>query len=212
MKPSAGLVAALPAALVLAALAACSGDPVGGPVRAATHGYRARLTLKTDGLETGSYEIAVRGALRRKGLGKGPALVLDTAAKKAWRLAEDGKTATPVAFAEAEKELPEGYPFATGFDEKAEAARRGVTIYHRESDEVFAGHACALWRFDDDPSALNSPTTTYWVAPDLDGLVVRWEREIPSPGGKGTKAVINLTDVRVGAPPDLFRAAGAPAP
>jgi hypothetical protein len=42
------------------------------------------------------------------------------------------------------------------------------------------------------------------VAPDLDGLVVRWEREIPSPGSKGTKFVINLTDVRVGAPPGLF--------
>jgi hypothetical protein len=185
-------------------LAGCSGDPLGGPVRVSTHGYRARVTFKTDGLETDSYEIAVRGPLRRRGLGDGPALVLDTAAKKAWRLAAGGKTASPVDFADAEKEMPAGIPLAPGFDEKAEAARRSVTVYHRESDEVFAGHACAIWRFDDDPSALNSPMTTYWVAPDLDGLVVRWEREIPSPGGKGSKTVINLTDVRVGAPPGLF--------
>ncbi|HTS01723.1 MAG TPA: hypothetical protein VMN04_04315 [Thermoanaerobaculia bacterium] len=186
------------------ALAGCSSDPLGGPVRAATHGYRARITFKTDGLETDSYEIAVRGALVRKGLGDGPALVVDGAARKAWRLAAGGKGSTPLDYAAAEKEIPSSIPLAPGFDEKAEAARRGLALYHREGDEVFAGHACALWRFDDDPSALNSPTTTYWVAPDLDNLVVRWERELPSPGAAGTKFVINLTDVRVGAPASLF--------
>jgi hypothetical protein len=191
------------AALALG-LAGCSGDPLGGPIRVSTHGYRARVTFKTDGLETDSYEIAVRGTLRRRGLGDGPAVVLDTDAKKAWRLAAGGKAASPVEFSAAEKEMPAGIPLAPGFDEKAEAARRSITVYHRESDEVFAGHACAIWRFDDDPSALNSPMTTYWVATDLDGLVVRWEREVPSPGSKGSKMVINLTDVRVGAPPGLF--------
>lgn len=193
----------LPAALVLA-LAGCSCNPLGAPVRVSTDGYRARITFKTDGLETDSYEIAVRGPLVRKGLGDGPALVVDGAAKKAWRLAAGGKSAAPADYSAAEKELPAGIPLAPGFDAKAEAARRAVTVYHRESDEVFAGHACAIWRFDDDPSALNSPTTTYWVAPDLDNLVVRWERELPSPGGAGTKTVINLTDVRVGAPQGLF--------
>jgi hypothetical protein len=191
-------------AVLVLALAGCSCDPLGGPVRVSTHGYRARVTFKTDGLETDSYEIAVRGPLRRRGLGDGPALVLDTDAKKAWRLAAGGKAASPVEFSKAEKEMPAGIPLAPGFDEKAEAARRSVTVYHRESDEVFAGHACAIWRFDDDPSALNSPMTTYWVASDLDGLVVRWEREVPSPGSKGSKMVINLTDVRVGALPGLF--------
>ncbi len=203
-RPRAAALAVCVALAAVAALTGCWSDPVGGPNRAATHGYRARVTLKTDGLETDSYEIAVRGDLRRKGLGDGPALVLDTAARKAWRLAAGGKTATPVDFAAAEKEMPAGIPLATGFDEKKEAARRNLTVYHRESDEVFAGHACAIWRFDDDPSALNSPMTTYWVATDLDGLVVRYERELPSPGGKGTKMVINLTDVRVGALPKLF--------
>ncbi len=196
--------ATLVAIAIALALAGCSGDPLGGPVRVSTHGYRARVTFKTDGLETDSYEIAVRGPLRRRGLGDGPALVVDTAAKKAWRLAAGGKAAAPVEFSRAEKEMPAGIPLEPGFDEKAEAARRSLTVYHREGDEVFAGHACAIWRYDDDPSALNSPMTTYWVATDLDGLVVRWEREVPSPGGQGTKVVINLTDVRVGAPPRLF--------
>jgi hypothetical protein len=203
-RSASALLAACCAVAALAVLAGCSSDPLPGPPRAATHGYRARVTFKTDGLETASYEIAVRGALRRKGLGDGPALILDTEAKKAWRVAAGGKSASPVEFSEAEKEMPAGIPLTTGFDEKKEAARRNLTLYHREGDEVFAGHACAIWRFDDDPSALNSPTTTYWAANDLDGLVVRWERELPSPGGKGTKYVINLTDVRVGAPPKLF--------
>jgi hypothetical protein len=196
--------APLSAALLALALAGCSSDPVPGPARVATHGYRARVTFKTNGLETDSYEIAVRGALRRKGLGDGPALVMDLDAKRAWRLAAGGKAMTPVDFSAAGKEFPAGIPLDPGFDEKAEAARRHLTVYHREGDEVFAGHACEVWRFDDDPSALNSPTTTYWVAKDLDRLVVRYEREIPSPGGTGTKEVVNLTDVRVGALPKLF--------
>ncbi len=126
-------------------------------MRVATHGYRARVTFKTDGLETDSYEIAVRGPLRRKGLGDGPALIVDTAARKAWRVAAGGRSATPVGYAEAEKELPAGIPLEPGFDEKKEAARRNVTVYHREGDEVFAGHACAIWRFDDDPSGPQLP-------------------------------------------------------
>jgi hypothetical protein len=31
---------------------------------------------------------------------------------------------------------------------------------------------------------------------------------VPAPGAKGTKFVINLTDVRVGAPPRLFNPPG----
>ena len=63
------------------------------------------------------------------------------------------------------RSFPAGFPSRRASTRRTEAARRNLTVYHRESDEVFAGHACAIWRFDDDPSALNSPTTTYWVAP-----------------------------------------------
>ena len=117
-RSASALPAACCAVATLAVLAGCSSDPVGGPQRAATHGYRARVTFKTDGLETASYEIAARGSLRRKGLGDGPALILDTEANKAWRVAADGKSASPVEFSDAEKEMPAGIPLTTGFDEK----------------------------------------------------------------------------------------------
>ena len=146
----------------------------------------------------------MRGALRRKGLGGGPALILDTAAKKAWRVAAGREDGAPMEFSEAEKELPEGIPLAPGFDEKTEAARRGVTTYHRESDEVFAGHACAIWRFDDDPVRAELADDDVLGRPDLDGLVVRWEREIPSPGGQGHE-VRDQPHGRAGrGPPKLF--------
>jgi hypothetical protein len=169
-----------------------------------THGYRARVTLKSDGVEKAAFDLAVLRELRRKGPAGGPALVLDLAARKAFRLDPAAKTARDVPFAEAVGELPGGIPLGPGFDEKAEAARRNLGIYHREGDEVFAGHVCALWRFDDDPSVTGSPTTTYWVAADLDGLVTRYDREAPDANGVPRKSTVSLTNVRIGADPALF--------
>jgi hypothetical protein len=63
---------------------------------------------------------------------------------------------------------------------------------------------CALWRYDDDPSEPGSPTTTYWVAADLDGLVTRYDREATGAGGETRKSTVTLTNVRVGADPGLF--------
>ncbi len=185
-------------------LSGCSADPFGAPPRARTHGYRARVTLKTDGVEKAAFDLAVLRDLRRKGPADGPALVLDLAARKAFRLDPASKTARDVPFAEAAGELPGRVPLAPGFDEKAEAALRNLTIYHREGDEVFAGHVCALWRFDDDPAVPGSPTTTYWVAVDLDGLVTRYDRETNEPNGTTRKSTVTLTNVRVGADPGLF--------
>ena len=169
-----------------------------------THGYRARVTLKSDGVEKAAFDLAVFRDLRRKGPVDGPALVLDLAARKAFRLDPAAKTARDVPYSEAVGELPGGIPLVPGFDEKAEAARRNVSIYHREGDEVFAGHVCALWRFDDDPAVPGSPTTTYWVAADLDGLVTRYDREAIDESGGIRKSTVTLTNVRVGAAPGLF--------
>lgn len=185
-------------------LPGCAADPFGAPPRVKTHGYRARVTLRIDGSPKASFDIAVRGNLRRKGPKDGPALVLDLAARRAFRLDPAAKTVRDVPFQEAVGELPGGIPLAGGFDEKAEAARRNLSVYHREGDEVFAGHVCALWRFDDDPAVPGSPTTTYWVAADLDGLVMRFDREIPGMDGKEQKSTIGLTNVHVGADPRLF--------
>lgn len=187
-------------------LTGCTADPFGAPRRVKTHGYRARVTLRLDGAPKASFEIAARGSLRRKGPADGPALVLDLAARRAFRLDPAAKTVRDVPFEEAVGELPGGIPLASGFDEKAEAARRNLSVYHREGDEIFAGHVCALWRYDDDPSAPGSPTTTYWVAADLDGLVMRFDRETAGADGKEQKSTVALTDVRVGADPRLFAA------
>lgn len=185
-------------------LPGCNADPFGAPPRAKTHGYRARVTLRSDGVEKAAYDLAVRGDLRRKGPKDGPALVLDLAARKAVRLDPALKTARNVPFSEAVGELPGGIPLLPGFDEKAEAARRTLSHYYREGDEVFAGHVCALWRFEDDSAVPGSPTTTYWAATDLDGLVVRYDRETTDEKGKTQKSTVSLTDVRVGADPELF--------
>ncbi|MDL2719144.1 MAG: hypothetical protein PT977_15485 [Acidobacteriota bacterium] len=186
-------------------LPGCAADPFGAPPRVKTQGYRALVTLRMDGAPKAAFDIAVRGDLRRKGPEDGPALVLDLAARRAFRLEPAAKTARDVPFQEAVGELP-GIPLAAGFDEKAEARRRNLSVYHREGDEVFAGHVCALWRFDDDPAVPGSPTTTYWVAADLDGLVLRLDRETTDADGKERKSTVALTNVRVGAAPLLFAA------
>ena len=189
---------------LLPLLPGCHADPFGAPPRAKTHGYRARVTLRSSGVERAAYDLAVRGDLRRKEPKDGAALVLDLAARKAFRLDAAAKTARNVPFSEAVGELPGGIPLPPGFDEKAEAARRNLDHYYREGDEVFAGHVCALWRYEDDPSVPGSPTTTYWVAADLDGLVVRYDREATDEKGKTQKSTVSLTNVRVGADPELF--------
>jgi hypothetical protein len=185
-------------------LSGCAADPFGAPPRVKTHGYRARATLRIDGAEKASFDIAVRGDLRRKGEKDGPALVLDLAARRAFRLDPVAKVARDVPFQEAVGELPGGIPLAGGFDQKAEAARRNLGVYHNEGDEVFAGHVCALWRFDDDPAVPGSPATTYWVAADLDGLVMRLDRETEGADGKKQKSSVSLTNVQIGAEPRLF--------
>jgi hypothetical protein len=190
--------------ILLALLPGCAADPFGAPQRVKTNGYRARVTLKSDGVEKAAFDLAVFQDLRRKGREDGPALVLDLANRKAFRLDPAAKSARDIPFSEAMGELPGGIPLLPGFDEKAEAVRRNVGIYHREGDEVFAGHVCALWRFDDDPAVPGSPTTTYWVAKDLDGLVMRYDRESTDADGRTRKSTVTLTNVRVGADPGLF--------
>ena len=195
------------AGLAVLALAACRLDPLGAPARAATHGYRAHVTVKQDGVEKESFEIAVRGDDRRREAATkdGRFLLLNVKELRAVLLSPAAKSARKVPFEDAVADMLPGYPLSPGFDEKAEAARRGVAAYRRESDEVFAGSACALWRFEDRPGEDDSPATTYWVAPAYDKLVVRLERDTPGADGRKSRAVTQLTNVRVGADPGLFR-------
>jgi hypothetical protein len=175
----------------------------GAPVSVRSHGYRARFTAT--GASPATYEIAFRGgSLRREDVsGKGPVLLVRQSDRKAFELDTAARTYREIPFAEPPSFVGE-HPLATGWNDRFEATRRGVKEYHRESDGVFAGHACQVWRFDDHPGQDNSPTTTYWAAQDLDFLVVRLVRETRRPDGAVEKNVSELTNVRVNAEPGLF--------
>ena len=194
------------AAAALAVLAGCGADPFGKPARVKTEGYRALVTARTDGRVTASYEIAARGGDVRRASpgGPGPVLLLRGQEHRALWLDPGARTYTELPWEQALAALPAGHPLGAGFDDRVEADRRGIRAYRRDSDEIFSGHACALWSFDDRPGEDGSPLTTYWVAPDLDGLVVRVERKVPRPEGGRSESVTELTNVRVGADPALF--------
>jgi hypothetical protein len=197
------VVVRLLASISVLALVACGGDPFGAPVRVKTHGYRARATIRTGTKETRE-EIAVRGEDRRREPEEGQSgniFLWKGTERRAYDLDPRAKTVVERPFVPDET-LP-GHPLSPGFSDQAESARRGVIDYHRESDTVFAGHACWIWRFEDKPGDPLSPSTTYWVAPDLDMLVVRVVRQ----GAPGTPPLSSseLTNVRVAASPRLFQ-------
>jgi hypothetical protein len=195
------------AALALLVLTAgCGKDPFGSPVRVKTHGYRARLTEKSKGTVTGEWELAVRGGDRRKAPLPGQAghvLVWKGGERKLLDLDPASRTYTERPMGSLDDAAP-GHPLETGFSEKEEARRRGIEAYHRESDTVFAGHVCWIWRFDDKEDDSQSPSTSYWVAPDLDMLLLRVVREVPKKDGLEAVSSSDLTDVRLGADPSLF--------
>jgi hypothetical protein len=190
----------LPVALALFSLS-CSPPP-----RPSVDGYSARVTIRSGGAVETTFQIAVRGACCRRdeGVPGGPVLILLKKEQKAYRLDPAAKTFTEIPYAKATDEFLPGFPLDPGFNDREEAARRGITEYRRESDEVFAGMVCALWRFVDQSDAVVSPSTVYWVAPSLENLAIRMDREIPGPDGTWSRRTVELTDIRVGAPPGLF--------
>lgn len=194
----------LPAATVLLALC-CSPPP-----RPSVDGYSARVAIRSDGKTESTFRIAVRGASFRRDPEKpgGPVLILQAGEQKAWRLDPAARSHLAIPYAQATDEFLPGFPLAPGFNDRVEAARRGITEYRRESDEVFAGVVCALWRFVDHSDAIVSPSTVYWVAPSLENLTIRMDREIPKPDGTWSRRTVELTEIRVGVSPDLFALPG----
>ncbi len=189
--------------LAFAALVAVSCAP---PARPSVDGYAARVTISEKGAAQETFRIAVRGDRRRREEASpgGAVLLLDEKAQKAWRLDPAAKTFTEVSYARATDEMLPGFPLAPGFSDREEAAKRGITEYRRESDEIFAGMVCALWRFVDQPDAVVSPSTVYWVAPSLENLTIRMDREIPKPDGSRSRRKVELTEIRVGLAGSLF--------
>jgi hypothetical protein len=190
-------------AAVLTFLAAASCAP---PPRPSVDGYAAKVTASEKGTVERTFRIAVRGARRRReeAAPEGTVLLLDESAQKAWRLDPAAKTVSEVPYARATDEMLPGFPLTPGFNDREEAARRGITEYRRESDEIFAGMVCALWRFIDQPDAVVSPSTVYWVAASLENLTIRMDREIPMADGSRSRRKVELTEIRVGVPGSLF--------
>ena len=190
-----------------ALLVPACGKLVEPPPRPGTHGYSAVVTVRADGAELARFRLAVRGeAIRRTAsdAGDSPWFARETAAGPVFEVDPSTKSYRE-GTAEALLAHLHDFPLGPGFNHAAEANRRGIKDYHRESDAVFAGNACAIWRYADRPDAFNSPTTTYWMAPALEGLVLRKERRVPKGDGTWEKSFVELTHVRVGADPELFR-------
>lgn len=196
----------LAAFFAAAALLASCGSPFGGgPRRPRVDGYRARALIEEGTLRT-EFEIAVRGTDRRverPDAAPWTVLVVKGAERRAFELDPKGKRWRAVDFASRADVLP-GHPLDPGFSDREEGKRRRLDTYSRESDAVFAGNACQLWRFEDSPDDPASPSTTYWVVPVLDSLVVRKDDERPRPGGTREKRSTELRNVRPGAEPGLF--------
>jgi hypothetical protein len=177
----------------------------GPPPRASADGYRAKVTTVVDGVAGTPFEIAVRGEdRRRQPAPSGSVLILKGKEQKAWILDPAAKTFREVPYPQATDEMLPGFPLAPRFDDRAEAERRGVTEYRRESDEVLAGVVCALWKYWDRKDDPASPSTTFWVAASLENLAIRMDRETPRPDGTMSEASVRLTDIRLGADPELF--------
>ena len=197
-----GRGAAIAAAILLTG---CGADFLGAPPRVKTDGFRAVAAI-AEGEATTSFEICVRGADVRRDLGAGASwsvLVTKQSPPRAFELDPAGKRYRELDPSKVTSLLGD-FPLAPGFSEHAEAGRRGLTEYYRESDAVFAGNACQIWRFEDRPQEPASPSTTFWVSPALDNLVVRMDRETPGGGGTLLKRTVELRNVRPGAKPDLF--------
>lgn len=188
-------------------LATGCGKLISPPPRPRTDGYSGIVTVRAEGQVLAKFRIAVRGeAVRRSAsdVEDAPYFVRETAKGPVWEVnpaAKSYREATPEAlFAQLDD-----WPLGPDFNHVAEASRRGVKAYHRESDAVFAGNACAIWRFEDVPDAIGTPSTTYWTTQALDGIVVRRVRRVPKPDGTDETTYVELTHVRVGVDPGTFR-------
>ncbi len=193
-------------AALLVLLPAC-GKMLSPPPQPRTDGYSGLVTVRAGGVELAKFRIDVRGeGLRRSVSDAKDAryFVRESAAGPVWEVDPATKSYRE-ATAEALFAHLDDFPLGADFNHAAEANRRGITKYHRESDAVFAGNACAIWRYADDPEALNSPTTTYWMAPALGGVVIRKVRTVPKDDGDDTVTYSELTHLRAGVDAERFR-------
>lgn len=193
--------------LVAAVLTAACGKLLSPPPRPRTDGYTGIVTVRAGGTELAKFALAVRGEAVRRSTSEAEDAPYFVREKSGGEVLEVNpatktyRTGTP----EALLAHLDDFPLGADFNHAVEANRRGIREYARESDAVFAGIACNIWRFADRPDAVDSPTTTYWMAPALDGVVVRKERAVPKADGTRSKTYVELTHVTAGIDPGHFR-------
>jgi hypothetical protein len=204
------LRAKAPLVLLLAGaplLASACGKLMAPPPRPRTDGYSALVTVRGGDTELARFRLWVRGEAVRRSITDeedAPYFVRETAAGPVFEVNPAAKSYR-AGTADALLAHLDDFPLGPDFNHAAEANRRGIKEYHRESDAVFAGNACAIWRYADRPDAINSPSTTYWMTQALDGIVVRKVRGVPTGDGKEEKSFVELTHIRVGVDEELFR-------
>ena len=126
-----------------------------------TDGYSALVTVRGGGTELAKFRLAVRGeAVRRSTSDAENAtyFIRETAGGEVFEV-DPATKSYRVGTPEAILAHLEDFPLGADFNHAAEANRRGIKDYYRESDAVFAGNACNIWRFADRPDAFTGPPT-----------------------------------------------------
>jgi hypothetical protein len=180
--------------LLLLAAGACRLELFSVPKRPARDGYRA-VFVSGDGKK---YPIAVRPGKRRIEIGLLARIVTrGDSAEQTVLLRADRRLYFESASRRDDEVFP-GYELDPSFDPRVRLAGHE---FLELGDDVQAGHVCALYRIWSSPT----DSLVYWVAKDLDRLVVRMEWQRQELGEQRDLRMEELVGVRPGADESLFR-------
>lgn len=193
MRLPAGLSRTVLAVVAVGIAAAC-----GGIRTVSRDGYRAKLVFAPG--ET--YRIAVRGEWRRvDGVVDGAELVkvVRPDLKKTWQFRPASKRLLEEEWSPTDEIVP-GFPLDPHFDSQAYASRfQGKAT--KIADAAFGGHPCDRYLLE----LPSGDRAVIWAARDFERLPVRIQHEKKKTDDEFQPFLeVQLTEVRVGADPDLF--------
>jgi hypothetical protein len=182
----------VPSVLLVVSLSACNLEVFSTPKRPAKDGYRA-VFVASDGSRA---PLAARRGKRRI---ENPRFVriLDLTQQKTILLRPDRKIYFESPAPPGDEIAPE-YELEPNFDPKVRFPGREVLEL---GDDVQAGHVCALYQL----WTSKTECLVYWVAKDLDRLVVRIQGQRLEAGELKDAKMEELVGVRPGADESLFR-------
>jgi len=171
---------------------ACKLEILSAPKRPAKDGYRA-VFAPSDGSRA---PLAVCSGRRRIEIGA-VVRILDLPEKRTILLRTDRKTffESPT---QPGDEIAPGYELEPNFYARVRFPGREILEL---GDDVQAGHVCALYRI----WSSSTECLVYWVAKDLDRLVVRMQWQRLEAGELKDAKMEELVGVRPGAEENLFR-------